>query len=72
MLLQTHVVPIVPYIFVGMHSIHFFRGGGGAGENLFYPELGFRRPLEDPLGTLDPPPSLSLPLLSLPPPSPPL
>jgi hypothetical protein len=59
------------YIFVGMHSIHFFRWGGGAGENLFYPELGFRRPLEDPLGTLDPPPSLShSPFCRLPPPLP--
>ena len=59
---------LYPYIFVGMHSIHFFRGGGGAGENLFYPELGFRRPLEDPLGTLDPPPSLSpFPFRPLPP-----
>jgi hypothetical protein len=52
-----------------MHSLHFFRGVGGAGANLFYPELGFRRPLEDPLGTLDPPPlPLTLPLLSLAPP----
>jgi len=35
--------------------IHFGELCGGR-VNLFYPELGFRRPLEDPLGTLDLPP----------------